>query len=123
MFTRFLVTGLPLPILVRHGGVCATGTPSTRLCYVQSPLNLPQQQPKLTVSLLSSFTFHLGMEPEIYNDVTTGTCCFLSNSVCLSFFIFIFAESCDASTGKGTVRRTTFPKEVEVLFFTFLVDV
>lgn len=44
MFTRFLV------ILVRrHGGVCSTGT---RLCCVQSPLNLPQQQPKLMVSLL-----------------------------------------------------------------------
>lgn len=49
MFTRFLVTGLPLVILVRHGGVCSTGT---CLCCVQTPLNLQQQQPKLMVSLL-----------------------------------------------------------------------
>lgn len=38
------------------------------------------------------------------------------------FFIFFdFADSSDASlsNGKKTVRRTTFPKELEVVFFAF----
>lgn len=37
-------------------------------------------------------------------------------------FIFNFVDSSDAtvSTGKNTIRRTTFPKEVEVSSFTFL---
>lgn len=95
MFTRFLVN-----LVRRHGGVCSTGT---RLCCVQSPLNLPQQ-PKLMVSLL-----YLG-------DRIHSVMFKLEN-------LLIFVESSDASNGTKTVRRTTFPKEVEVCSFAFPLEI